>query len=157
MLPRKTEVKQTNIKQVVTITDLWVILGSILNTNPIATAPLIIPANEIKKISWFIPKYPTQSNQRILLQEFNNWEWAKESPTDHNNNLCNNQTWRPVEFIKWEECEAYVWEHKCLNRISNNLKGYWCYLFGLRRQVVPCVVSHQDSASQQSYNSGTVY
>jgi len=41
-------VKTTNPKAVVTITDLFVTLLSILKTRPKATAPLIVPAYEIK-------------------------------------------------------------------------------------------------------------
>ena len=53
-------VKHTSASEVVTMTDLCSTSGSILNTRPKATAPLIIPAYEIntKSLSLIPDLYP---------------------------------------------------------------------------------------------------
>lgn len=51
MLPMKTVVTTTRVRDVVTMTGLWVTDLSILNTNPNATAPLIEPAYAINSKS----------------------------------------------------------------------------------------------------------
>lgn len=62
----------------------------------------------------------------------------------------------PLHFHVSKESKSQISEHESLHCIPNDLKGHRSDILGLGRQIVPGVMAHKDSASEQSNDAREV-